>query len=472
MKSAIPRDNLIGQIVETSPSAIAVVDIEGSIVFTNRQAENLFGAGKKEILNRKYNDKEWQITDFDGKPVPDEELPFRRIVDLKKSIFDMRHTIMKKDGSQAFLSINGTPWFDDDGNVAGAVFNINEVTHLKKLESFLKNSEKEKRIILDTISEHVVYQDLDHKIIWLNRAAAESVSCEREELIGQYCYRVWAGRGEVCEDCPVAKAMKTGIKQTIEKKTPDGNYWFITGYPVRKDSGEVTGGIEVTLNITERIKVEEKIRSSLEEKEVLLKEIHHRVKNNLQVISSLLSLQAYHIKDPALIRIFRESHNRIRAMALVHENLYRTKDLARIDFRDYIKNLVGNLYKFYGTRPHRVELIQNVSNVNLGVDVAVPCGLIVNELVSNALKYAFPDTFKGKGKIFLNLDRYSQDEYRFTVSDNGIGLPDDFDINNIDSLGLKLVKILTRNQLQGRLECKNNPGASFCIFFKPDCRSI
>ncbi len=207
-----------------------------------------------------------------------------------------------------------------------------------------------------------------------------------------------------------------------------------------------------------------KTEASLKEKEVLLREIHHRVKNNMQVISSLLKLQSRNVKDKQQIEMLKESQNRIKAMALIHEKLYRSKDLANIDFNDYIKNLVNDLFLSYKVSTGKVALKMNIETVSFGIDTAIPCGLIVNELVSNSLKYAFP---KGKdGEIKISLRTLEEGDIELIVSDNGVSIPKDLDFRNTESLGLRLITNLAEKQLQGKVELNRNKGTEFQIKFK------
>jgi two-component sensor histidine kinase len=198
---------------------------------------------------------------------------------------------------------------------------------------------------------------------------------------------------------------------------------------------------------------------------VLLREIHHRVKNNLQVISSLLSLQAGHIKDKQILKAFTESQMRIRSMSLIHEQLYKSKDLARIDFSRYIRELTDNLKRSYGMTSSLVEFNIDVGRVSLGIDMAIPCGLIINELVSNSLKHAFPGGREGEISISLQGRATSLPNFVLTVSDNGIGFPKDLDFRNTESLGLQLVTVLV-NQIGGTIELNRDSGTEFKITFK------
>ena len=258
--------------------------------------------------------------------------------------------------------------------------------------------------------------------------------------------------------------------------------WFQNLVHIPQEEIYPTEIIGVMLDISERKEAEETIRraneqleqrvmertaelrASLNEKEVLLKEIHHRVKNNLQVISSLLNLQKSKTKNPDVWNTLNDSQNRVRSMALIHEKLYETKDLARVDFGKYINDLAAALLGSYGVATDRVKLHIR-SDVHLDIDTAIPCGLIVNELISNALKYAFPDA--GNGEITIDFTK-DQSNYSLTVQDNGVGFPKDRDFRTVDSLGMRLVNTLTR-QLEGSIDMENASGTTFRIFF-PEIR--
>jgi two-component sensor histidine kinase len=216
------------------------------------------------------------------------------------------------------------------------------------------------------------------------------------------------------------------------------------------------------LEIAERRRAELQIQASLDENEVLLKEIHHRVKNNLQVISSLLYLQSRHAQDPLTLSMFLESQHRVRSMALVHETLCRTEDLARVDLAQYVRNLSSYLLQSYSPPPNPIQLSIQVDDVSLDMDAAVPCGLILNELVSNCLKHAFPGG--RQGEIIIQLRQTDQGQHILAVSDNGLGLPDGFDIRTTPSLGLQLVNRLV-NQLGGTIELSRHPGTRIQITF-------
>jgi two-component sensor histidine kinase len=219
----------------------------------------------------------------------------------------------------------------------------------------------------------------------------------------------------------------------------------------------------VCRDITEREEAEEQIKASLQEKEVLLKEVHHRVKNNMQIISSLLSLQSGYIPDESLREMFKESQNRIKSMALVHEKLYQSKDFAKIDLNEYVKTLVRDLIRSYGQKAGDIVVKIDIGTVYLGVDLALPCGLIINELVSNSLHHAFPGDRRGELHISLHS---VGNTVKLVVKDNGVGIPPDIDYRDTESLGLRLVTILAEDQLHGRIELDQSEGTEFCIIFE------
>ena len=219
--------------------------------------------------------------------------------------------------------------------------------------------------------------------------------------------------------------------------------------------------VELQKEIIERKRMERRIRASLKEKEVLLKEVHHRVKNNMQVIVSMLNLQSGYVDDEQAIEAFRKSQNRIRTMALVHEKLYQTKDLARIDFAEYIRDLTNYLLSAYGAGAGAITLKMDIEDISLSMDTALPCGMILNELITNSIKHAFPG---GRGgDIFIELHS-DNDNLILTVGDNGTGIPEDLDVRNAESLGLQLIDSFVE-QLEGSVELNRKDGTGFRITF-------
>jgi two-component sensor histidine kinase/PAS domain-containing protein len=266
------------------------------------------------------------------------------------------------------------------------------------------------------------------------------------------------------DQCWMALALKmnqeyNGREIVIER--PDGQRLTVLAYanPIHDEAGTLLGAVNVLVDITERKQAEEQLQASLHEKEVLLKEVHHRVKNNLQVIASLLSLQSDQLKDHDAIALFEDIQNRVKSMALIHESLYRTGDLAHFNFARYIESLSSHLFQSYAAEASGIRLHMELDDLAFDVDTAIPCGLILNELLTNALKYAFPDGRSGDIYIMLR----AQAEYvRLSVRDTGIGIPAGVDFQKTESLGLQLVGMLTE-QLGGTLTLMGEGGTTFSV---------
>jgi two-component sensor histidine kinase len=214
----------------------------------------------------------------------------------------------------------------------------------------------------------------------------------------------------------------------------------------------------------ERKRAEERITAALREKEILLRELQHRVRNNLRIISRLLYLQSGYIKDKEALEMFEESQNRIKSMALIHDKLYQFKDLGKIDIAHYIRELVTELAYSYGVKPDEIKLKINVQEVLLGVDTAIPCGLIINELVSNSLKHAFPDGRTGEIRIDFLRSVNDNNTFTLVIDDNGLGFPKDLDFRSTETMGLQLVNTLVK-QLSGSIELNGSRGTKFQIAF-------
>ena len=267
-------------------------------------------------------------------------------------------------------------------------------------------------------------------------------------------------------DCPVIMFTATGSQEIAVEAMKKG----LDDYLIKAPShyARLVAAVAAAFHRRDeriaRKRAEEDLRRALAEKELLLKELYHRVKNNMQIVSSLLDLQAATLRQPEMLDIFRVSQSRVRAMALVHERLYQSQDLTRIGFTAYTRELISDLFSSYGIDPHQiaVKLVVDPEAEAIPVDIAVPCGLVINELVSNSIKYAFPDGRGGEMRIELHL---SGDMYTLIVADNGVGLPSDFDLARTPTLGLTLVHSLGRDQLNGSVTTNSSGGAAFQITF-------
>lgn len=274
----------------------------------------------------------------------------------------------------------------------------------------------------------------------------------------------------------VEKVMSTFIEANLSYKPgsvqhrfkcADGHYIWVSslGNPLFNEKNQYDGVVFSMTDISSIKYAEEKYKESLKEKELVLRELHHRVKNNMQIISSLLNLQAKSLKDERDIEIFKSSQNRVKSMAIIHEKLYDSPDFAHIKLLDYIQSLVEELYTAYHTSENMIELQINVDEFVLKMETAIPLGLLINELVSNSLKYAFPkDKPFENAKIMIELKK-EEDNFQLTVLDNGVGLPENMDLNKTETLGMQLINSLT-DQIDGDLNLDVSHGTKFTISFK------
>jgi len=376
-----------------------------------------------------------------------------------------------------------------------------EISRRKQLEEELQESEKKLKDIIhySPVPQFVI--DADHKVVYWNKALEAQSNFNINEIVGtKKQWKAFYKEKRPCmadllvdsrfDDIPHYFNNKYKKSRILDDACEaidffpsigeKGSWLHLTAAAIRNSKGEIIGAVETLQDISEQKDAEEEIRKSLKEKEVLLREIHHRVKNNLQIISSLINLQSNHLEDPKTSETFREIQNRVKSIALLHEKLYQSDDISKINLADYIPHIALDLYKSYGVSSN-IKLDMDVDDVYLDINKALPCGLIINELLTNSIKHAFPaDTVRGQkngtltsskeksnsdnGIIHISLHE-NGDICQMTVCDNGIGYPDDMDIDKIDTLGLRLVDGL-RAQLNGQIEIKTQNGAFFKLTFK------
>lgn len=340
--------------------------------------------------------------------------------------------------------------------------------HRQARKTLMKEKDQ-KQMYLDIAEVILVALDQDGIITLINRKGCRILGYEYGELIGKNWFQTCLPPENRREVFKIFKQLMKGRIEPAEYYenpliTRNGEIRLIAWHNahLKNEDGDVVGTLSSGQDITERKQAENKLKNSLKEKELLLKEVHHRVKNNMAVISSLLNLQAEKFKDPPVLNAFRDSRHRIRSMALVHEKLYQAKDLSKIEFSQYIKELSRQISRSNEFQGARISIKVKADNIKLGIDVAIPCGLIINELLTNAFKYAFPNNQRGEIRIYMQLKENKF--YELMVKDNGVGLPAHIDVQKTTSFGLNLVCLLTQ-QLEGKVEVHRKKGTRFIISF-------
>ncbi len=362
-----------------------------------------------------------------------------------------------------FFPINGkNTEFDQVGILC------RDITARKNAEVALQENEKALRDIIEFLPDATLVIDKQGKVIAWNRAIELMTGISKEEMIGKgdYTYAIpfYGEKRPILADLIFAKNQDIESKYTEVKRYGDtlvaevfidtlfrgrGAYLWVIASPLYNNAGKRVGAIESIRDISEHKKAENQLITTLAEKEALLRELYHRTKNNMQMISSMLALQADFFHDQQVLSVFKDMENRIRSMALVHQRLYQSRNLSSIDLAEYLNELIGLLLQSYNARPDLIKILVNAEPTIVLIDTAIPCGLIVNELVSNALKYAFPDN--REGEIIVSLTKPGENEIMLTVSDNGIGVLPDFDLRAKSKLGIQIVFTLGEQQLGGKV---------------------
>lgn len=345
----------------------------------------------------------------------------------------------------------------------------------KRLTDDIKRSEEKYRNLYETMVQGVVYQNADGEIISANNAAQKILGLTIDQMQGRSSFDPrWKSIHEDGSDFhgdehPAIIALNTGkeVKNVImgvfNPSKEDYTWIIINAVPQFKPGESKPNEVFTTFEDFSLRKIaEDELKSSIKEKKALLQEIHHRVKNNMQIISSLLNLQA-DLVDVDMRGILDSCQNRVKSMALVHEKLYRSQNLSKIEMADYIESLVSYLVNQHLSPEDHIKYIVEVEDIEFNIETAIPCGLMINELVSNSLKYAFTNV--EKGEIQISLKKLKADKFELIIKDNGIGLPDDLELENMDSLGLKLAYSLI-SQIEGELVLDRNHGTKFKITFK------
>ncbi len=445
-------------IIESSLDMIVATDIDSRINEFNLAAQKTFGYNRDEVI---------------GKPVSiiyaDEE-EYKQVQDVLNKEGVCAHEIVnkRKDGSLFISLLSASTLKDEEGKVFGAMGVSRDITAAKKAEEELRLSEERHRAVYDQAYIGIARIGRVGRFLLVNQRLCDMFGYASEELYKKAFFEL-THPSEVGESLKKWDALLSGeiknftSEQIYLHKNGSQIYANLTVSLVRDTTGSPNYYVAVFEDITVRKQQEKELQESLKEKEVLLKEVHHRVKNNMQVISSILNLQSSYIKDEAAIEMLKESQDRIKSMAFIHESLYQGKNLSHVKFSEYVRNLVGNLFHTYGINKKGLKLKFDLDEVFLNLDTSIPCGLILNELISNALKYAFKD--RETGTLSVTLKKLEGGKLKLEIADDGKGFPKEINWKDTESLGLQLVVTLA-GQIRGDIQMETKKGTTFTIVFK------
>jgi PAS domain S-box-containing protein len=451
----------LGTVMQSSDDAIVGLTPEGMIVSWNEGAERIYGYGAEEITGQSV-----------GALLPtDRRREFRQILRRVRREGRLRNfetVLVKKHGKKIDVSLTISTVKDEAGKAIGILSIARDVTKRKRMEAELRESEARFRMLADTAPVMVWMSAPESGCTFFNKRWLEFCGRTMQVELGDgWLSGVHPNDQARCKETyRVAMQNRQPFTMEYRLRRKDGVYrWVVdTGVPRVDEDGVLVGYIGSCIDLTERKEMEDELRKTVKEKESLLREVHHRVKNNLQVISSLLNLQAASIKDPQIVQLFRECQVRISSIALLHETLHRSSDLSRIKMGEYFHTLTRHLFRSYGVDPQAIRLDVQVDDIELDIDTGVTCGLIVDELVSNCLKHAFGRGVKGH--IGIELHRNQDGSYMLKIADDGAGIPRDGVLSNPDSLGLDLVTLLVE-KLEGSTKVESGKGTDWTITFYP-----
>ena len=453
-------ENNFRSILANAPLAVSILDVHSDkFVFVNEKFVRMTGYSLEEINS--LSKKDFYELVYPG----DRDLFYKAFKKWEaggfKDVLNHEYRIINKHNELLWVDAYFYPEFDAKGKLT-SVYQV-----FIDISVRIGNTERLQMLgnAIESTTEMICITDMNNRFIFINKAFRDKYGYNEEEILGKEVEIIGSVKNLPEIHQIVFNDTKKGSweGELINTKKNGAEFPILLTTSQIKDKWDnVVGYIGVARDITELKNDYDNLRHSLKEKEILLKEVYHRVKNNMQVISSLLNIQSQSVTEPVAAELFKETQNRVRIMQLIHEKLYKSQDLSKIDFSHYIRDLTDQLRRAYPISKN-IGLKIKSEGVFLGVDRAIPCGLIINELVSNAYKYAFKDSPK-KGEIKIVLTSAEPGKYILIVEDNGAGIPAEININETESLGMMLITTLTE-QLEGSLELDRSHGTKFTIRF-------
>ena len=368
----------------------------------------------------------------------------------------------RKDGSIIYIRESARVVRDENDRVLYYEGTVEDITEKKLAEMALAQQKELFRTVIDSAEDIVFVLNRDYEQVLFNQAALRVLGMTPEEARGKSFQELYSEENWEEARQRFDRVFKGEVvREDVELKFRDKKIILnVTEVPLRNEKGEIYALCGIARDVTTRVELEKALELSLKEKEALLREIHHRVKNNMQIISSLLNLQAHHVKNPELTAIIKECQNRIRSMAIVHEHLYKSANLAKINFADYLNRLIVHLYNVHSQSQEKIQLETELQAVELDIGTAIPLGLLASEIISNSFKHAFPGERRGKLRIVLH--PISPKSFKLEISDDGVGLPENLNFGQSQTFGMQLMGLL-KDQLGAQLELDRSSGTRYII---------
>ena len=466
-KEIINVEEKYRSVVTSMVEGVCLQAANGELLAINPAAARIDGRSLEQILGRISEDTQWVAIYEDGRPFPGELHPSMVTLRTGEPQVNVIMGIHQPDGTLVWVSINSQPLISTgESRPYAVVTTFADITKRKQAEEALHAANLYNRSLIEASLDPLVTIGANGKITDVNAATEAVTGYTRTELIGTEFSDYFIEPEQARAGYEEVFRVGSVHDHPLELRHRDGHVTSVlyNASVYRDEKGKVAGVFAAARDISARKLAEAQLHASLREKEILLREIHHRVKNNMQVITSLLDLQAKSSGNKELMEILLDSQRRIRSMALVHEKFYDSKDFTKINLTEYVRTLSQELFQSYKTAPEKIDLIIQIHrDVYMDINKVIPCGMILNELISNALKHAFPGDRQGELQIIIYETKNT--EVEIIVCDNGVSLPNDVDIHQPRTVGLYLVSGLVKNQLDGKIEVRRGAGTEFRIKF-------
>jgi PAS domain S-box-containing protein len=456
----LSQQSLVDQILTHLPVSVLVCDVEGCYCYASPGYESLLGYKAEELIGTSM---------FKGLPSESVGIFLPMFDQWRQAPAKLTLEIpaMHKEGHMVWIEVDCMPITYDNGDLAGCMILARDITARREAESALKTSEERFRAMMEASPEIFTITDVEGKVLYNSPAATRLFGFSEDEMTGHSAFENIHPDDAGFEINRFEPGLKPGTFNSLTRfrfRSKDGRYLWVEANTSRQlDNPYINGLISIVRDISENIRIDNELHRAIEEKNLLIGEIHHRVKNNLQILTTLINLQVRSLQDETIRMALREIQGRITSMSLVHEMLYQSDSINQISIAPYMRSLSTGIITCLQSISQTIHLNLDVDDELMNIDSAVPLGLVVNELITNCCKYAFRPG--EPGIISISLKKLSDGNWELVVEDNGVGIPEDIDPKNAATLGLRIVNELTE-QLHGSLRFERCKGTRCILDFR------